>query len=515
MSNDRIRLGVFCKTTLFNSQGEMNDNFGQATFVQGGKTVSDQNNTNKTPRKYMTLLKRVAITSVALSTLVFGSASADTKIQTVYHVYIDGNRVGTVDSKNVVEKVIEQKVDSLQDQYKELSLVADNVSIIEEQVFLPTFNNENTVKVLESEIEIAAQAKAITIDGEPVAYLKNEEEANEALKQLKLQYVKEEQLQELEAREKSEQPLPALAEGQSRLLDVSFVEKVSVSDEKISPEQIHNPADTVTLLQKGTLEEKKYQVKEGDVLGSIAVDYDLKTADLLALNPGITKDTLIKIGQELNVTAYKPFLTVVVKMEQNKKETINFETKVNENSNMYKGDRKVTQEGQEGEKTVHYEYKMVNGVNAETKKLNETITKEPVTEVIEKGTKVVPSRGSGQLAWPAVGGYISSHVGYRWGQLHKGIDIARPSNYTIKAADNGTVVEAGYSGGFGNKITINHNNGMKTIYAHMSSLNVRVGQTVTKGQQIGVMGSTGNSTGTHLHFELYINGALKNPLDYL
>lgn len=515
MSNYRIRLGVFCKITLFNSQGERNEYFGQATFVQGGKNVSNQNNNKKAPRTYMTLFKRVAITSVALSTLVFGTVSADTKIQTVYHIYIDGKRIGTVDSKNVVEKAIDQKVDSLKDQYQGLDLIADNVSVIEEQAFYPTFNNSTTAKKLETELEIAAEAKAITVDGEPVAYLKNEEEANEALKQLKLQYVSEEELQELEARATSKEPLPALAEGLSRLLDVSFVEKVSISDEKISPDQVHSPADTVTLLQKGTLEEKKYQVKEGDVLGSIAVDHDLKTAELLALNPGMTEDTLLQIGQELNVTAYKPFLTVVVKKEQNKKETIKFETKVNENSDMFKGDRKVTQEGQDGEKTVHYEYKIINGVTAETNKLGESIIKEPITEIIEKGTKVVPSRGSGQLAWPTVGGYISSHVGYRWGRLHKGLDIARPSNYAIKAADNGTVVEAGYDGSFGNKVVINHNNGMKTIYAHMSSIHVSVGQTVSRGQQIGVMGSTGNSTGTHLHFELYINGALKNPLEYL
>ncbi|MEH7382019.1 M23 family metallopeptidase [Bacillus sp. JJ1533] len=477
--------------------------------------MSNQNKKEKAPRTYMTLFKRVAITSVALSTLVFGTVSADTKIQTVYHVYIDGERIGTVDSKDVVENVIDQEVDSLQDQYQGLSLVADNISVVEEQAFLPTFDNTAAAKKLEAELEIAAEVKAITVDGEPVAYLKNEEDANEALKQLKLQYVNEDELQELEARADSEEPLPALAEGQSRLLDVSFKEKVSISDEKVLPEQVHNPADTVTLLQKGTLEEKKYQVKEGDVLGSIAVDHDLTTSQLLALNPEMKEDSLLRIGQELNVTAYKPFLTVVVKKEQNKKETIKFETKINENANMFKGDRKVTQEGQDGEKSVHYEYKTINGKTTETNKVGESIIKEPIAEIIEKGTKVVPSRGSGQLAWPTVGGYISSHVGYRWGRLHKGLDIARPSNHAIKAADNGTVVEAGYDGSFGNKIVINHNNGMKTIYAHLSSIHVSVGQTVTKGQQIGVMGSTGHSTGTHLHFELYINGVLKNPIDYL
>lgn len=100
--------------------------------------------------------------------------------------------------------------------------------------------------------------------------------------------------------------------------------------------------------------------------------------------------------------------------------------------------------------------------------------------------------------------------------MHKGIDIARPANRNILAADNGVVEFAGYdNGGYGNKIIINHNNGMKTVYAHLSSISVSVGQTVEKGKVIGIMGSTGNSTGIHLHFELYKNGALQNPLDYL
>ena len=119
------------------------------------------------------------------------------------------------------------------------------------------------------------------------------------------------------------------------------------------------------------------------------------------------------------------------------------------------------------------------------------------------------------MAWPTVGGYISSHQGYRWGRFHKGIDIARPSNRTIKAADNGTVTFAGWDGAYGNKVVINHNNGMRTVYAHLASINVSVGQTVEKGRKIGVMGSTGNSTGVHLHFEVYKNGSLKNPLNYL
>src|SRR5690606_4875621 len=133
-----------------------------------------------------------------------------------------------------------------------------------------------------------------------------------------------------------------------------------------------------------------------------------------------------------------------------------------------------------------------------------------------KGTKVIPSRGTGKLAWPTNGGYISSKMGQRWGRLHKGIDIARPSNHTIKAADHGVVVSAGWdSGGYGNKIIIDHQNGTRTLYGHLKSINVKPGQKVEKGSAIGVMGNTGQSKGVHLHFEVYKNGKLQNPLSYL
>lgn len=81
------------------------------------------------------------------------------------------------------------------------------------------------------------------------------------------------------------------------------------------------------------------------------------------------------------------------------------------------------------------------------------------------------------------------------------------------ASDNGTIVEAGWKGGYGNAVVIDHGNGTRTLYGHLSSINVKKGQVVEKGQKIGVMGSTGNSTGTHLHFEIHVNGSHINPMD--
>ena len=136
-----------------------------------------------------------------------------------------------------------------------------------------------------------------------------------------------------------------------------------------------------------------------------------------------------------------------------------------------------------------------------------------VKKIVEKGTKVNPSRGTGQLIWPA-GGYVSSEYGYRWGKLHKGIDLA--GSGMVRAADHGVVSYAGDAGdGYGNKIIIDHNNGLRTLYAHLASIDVSVGQIVGQGQHIGVKGSTGYSTGIHLHFEVHVNGAAVNPRSYL
>ena len=139
-------------------------------------------------------------------------------------------------------------------------------------------------------------------------------------------------------------------------------------------------------------------------------------------------------------------------------------------------------------------------------------------EVTTSSASGSPTYTGGKLGWPTVGGYISSGLGQRWGRMHNGVDIARTDRSTsppIFAAEAGTVESAGHRGSFGNLIVINHGNGMKTKYAHMSSISVSSGQKVSKGQTLGVMGRTGNATGIHLHFEVHVNGSIQNPLNYI
>jgi len=118
------------------------------------------------------------------------------------------------------------------------------------------------------------------------------------------------------------------------------------------------------------------------------------------------------------------------------------------------------------------------------------------------------------LIWP-VDGVVVSGFGMRWGRMHEGIDIAASSGTPIRAAAAGTVIYSGWLGGYGNLVVVDHGNGLATAYAHASSILVGVGQQVTQGGTVSLVGATGNSSGPHLHFEVRINGAAVDPLLYL
>nr|GGG76484.1 metalloendopeptidase [Virgibacillus oceani] len=486
--------------------------------------VIEGNQTGK--RKSFSLLKKTAITTCLGLSLTFTTVFADetAELETVYHVYVDGEHIGKIDDKAVAESVMNEKVTAGQEKFDKFDMtIGENVSFVPEKVFNPTYNNSKVTDILKTELSVKAEAVELKIADKTVGYFKDQETADAALKAYKAKYVDEKKLEKLEA-EKAEQQTQdnpkkteasqELSVGDSILLDVTLSEKVSFSEQKVLPKDILTVKEGVKLLEKGTLKGKVHKVEDGDVLGGIASSYDLSLEKLLELNPSLKEDSLLHLDQEINVMEYKPIVDVIVKQEKMAEETIEHETEVVESDELYKGETNVKQEGKDGKQIVHYAIQKKNGKVTSKEAIDKKVTIEPVKKIIVKGTKVIASRGSGNLHWPTIGGYVSSNVGQRWGRMHKGMDIARPSNRAILAADNGVVVEAGRDGSFGNKIVINHNNGMKTIYAHLSSIGVQVGQTVERGSQIGVMGATGNSTGVHLHFEVHVNGSLQNPQKY-
>ena len=468
---------------------------------------------------YMTGLRTaVIVTAVAVTSLTSQSIAEakDNQVQTTYHVYKDTAFIGkiTESEKEKLDAFLNEKLTLAEKEFPTREMEIDqDVIFIPEQVFQTSENNDAILNQLKEEIQIEAKTAALVIDGGEMIQLTSEQEAEQLIKDFMLQYMTAEELQQFEkSKVENQQPLKEVG---SRITNVELSKEFEIVESTAVPTDILTKEEALNYLNTGVKEVKTYTVKAGDVLGSIAADHNLSTKDLLALNSGLTEDTVLQIGQEINVTVQKPIIEMTVSREVYELQPIAYETTVEKTDALNKGETKVKQQGQDGETTVFYTATQRNGEQTAKHVISESVTKAAVTEIVLEGTKT-PSVGTGNLVWPTVGGYVSSEQGPRWGKYHKGIDIARPSNRTIKAADNGVVVEAGYNnGGYGNKVVINHNNGMKTVYAHLNSISVKVGEVVEAGSAIGVMGSTGNSTGVHLHFEVYKNGSLVNPLDYL
>jgi murein DD-endopeptidase MepM/ murein hydrolase activator NlpD len=129
-------------------------------------------------------------------------------------------------------------------------------------------------------------------------------------------------------------------------------------------------------------------------------------------------------------------------------------------------------------------------------------------------TPFTPVPSSAGYVWPAHG-VMTSPFGWRWGRMHEGIDIAVPSGTPVVASASGTVIVAGWMGGYGNLVVVDHGNGVATAYGHNTSIAAGVGQQVAQGQLIAYSGNTGHSTGPHIHFEVRINGSPVDPLGYL
>ena len=303
-------------------------------------------------------------------------------------------------------------------------------------------------------------------------------------------------------------------------ISCTFAEDVEIKQEYVPTSEIMNLGYLAETLYSTKTAEVTYEVKKGDTWSEIAQDHGLTSKELLALNPGYNIDKL-QIGEVLTLSASVPYLTMTVVQRERYVEDVMYDIEYTDSANLYKGDYKITSAGQYGAADVVATVTYVNGEETERTVLSSVMLKEPVTEQRLQGTKERPTwLPTGTFRWP-VTGRITSYFGGRkspggiGSTNHKGIDIAAPKGTPVYAADGGTVTYAGWMSGYGYLVRINHGNGYETYYGHNSSLTVSVGQHVYKGQQIARVGSTGNSTGNHCHFEVRYNGVAKNPLNYL
>nr|WP_326184662.1 M23 family metallopeptidase [uncultured Oscillibacter sp.] len=303
-------------------------------------------------------------------------------------------------------------------------------------------------------------------------------------------------------------------------ISCEFAENVEIKQEFVPSEDIMNLGYLAETLYSTKTAEVTYEVKKGDTWSEIAEAHGLTNKELLALNPGYNIDKL-QIGEVLTLSASVPYLTMTVVQRERYVEDVMYDIQYTDSDSMYQGDTKVTSKGQYGAADVVATVTYVNGEETERTVLSSVTLREPVTEQQLRGTKVRPTwYPTGTFRWPTTG-RITSRFGNRsspggiGSTNHKGIDIANSYGTPIYAADGGTVVYAGWMSGYGYLVQIDHGGGRVTYYGHNSSLTVSVGQHVYKGQQIARMGSTGNSTGNHCHFEVRVNGVAKNPLNYL
>lgn len=250
----------------------------------------------------------------------------------------------------------------------------------------------------------------------------------------------------------------------------------------------------------------EHEVKQGETVASIAQLYNLKTATVLWLNNLDEKKPLIKEGQKIKILPVDGVLH-----------------KVKRGETIYSIAKKYGLEGAAAQGIVNYPFNTF--VNDETFALavgqdlvvpDGVMSRDDQLPVSAIARVLTPNAGAvsaiGKFAWPTQGVITQGFKFY-----HQGADIANHSGGNILAADSGKIIVAGWmdNTGYGNRIMIDHGNGYITLYAHLSLIQVQVGQTVKRGDVIGQMGSTGRSTGTHLHFEIRHGGVHEDPLQDL
>ena len=295
---------------------------------------------------------------------------------------------------------------------------------------------------------------------------------------------------------------------------VEFVQDVRTEEGLFPISTVKEGEELLKKLTHQTVVEKVYTVQSGDVFSRIALKHDMTAAELKALNPHITDTNRLKIGDKLVVQRAQSFLQVkLVKTVRTDNITIDYKTQTVYRSDKEEGYSKTLTKGKEGSKDIVEEITYLDGFEVERVLVSETITKQPVTKVVEVGTKKVAP-----MLWPVP---ICQRVYQGYHSGHKAIDISSgPVPVLGKpavAADSGTVIEAstGWNGGYGTVVKIRHSNGLITVYAHLKELKVSTGQRVTRGQTVGLIGNTGRSFGPHLHFEVIRNGVKVNPLNYV
>ncbi len=291
---------------------------------------------------------------------------------------------------------------------------------------------------------------------------------------------------------------------------VGFSDPIQVMETYVSKSQIK---DKDTAFQEITAENEEqsiYVVQPGDSLSVIAENNDMTVEDIKMLNPHIESDDDIYYDDRLNITVPRAAVQILVEKQETYEEEYNADVVYEDDADMFIGESEVVQEGTPGKHTVTDLVTYTGDLESGREQLQETVQVAAVAQVVRRGTKSKPT-----YMYPVTNWNITSNFGYRWGRLHAGTEVGVPVGTTVRASRGGQVITAGWVGGYGNCVMIDHGDGVVTVYGHLSEVLVSVGQYVDQGEQIALSGNTGRSTGPHLHFEIRVNGQATDAMPYL
>lgn len=441
---------------------------------------------------YRLLANRVAIkyVVVAVVTILLVTFTVQLKIRPVVVVSLDKTPISVVPDKRSFEGILTKLQNNWKNEYKKDIKIKGTLSY--KIRLLPSkliASPKQVAEAIESHTDSLVKVKAITVNGDAKAIIKDTNIAQAVLNSIKLKF-------------------DPKHEG-----NVEFSENVKIVDIYVLPEIIKSEQDAAKLLLASVDTVKEYTVKQGDTLWDIADNNSIPIEKLAELNPNVGDS--LKLGQIIRLSAPKSIINVKTMEYTEIKEDTPYETKFESDPNRVKGERKVLANGTFGKKTYKVQIIKQNGVEVSRNILGEQLILEPKTEVIAIGTKANTAKtGTGAFRVPAFGS-ITSRFGYRWGRIHEGVDISGRIGQPIYAADGGKVIFSGVESGYGKLIKIDHGNGLVTFYGHCSRLLVNAGQSVSKGDQIALLGNTGHSTGPHVHFEVRKDGRPVDPLKYL
>ncbi len=294
-----------------------------------------------------------------------------------------------------------------------------------------------------------------------------------------------------------------------------FLQDVRIESQLASVSLIRSADELVQELTGLVRQEVRVTVSGTETVEGIAAEHGLSVEALQELNPGVDLSALYA-GQSLLVQKAKPFVSVMATEQLSYEQPVLYETEYKDDPTLWKGTEQVVTEGVNGEELVMATSMSVDGYEPTVEVNGSIILTEPVTEVIAVGTRT--REATGTFIRPS-SGRQSSGFGRRkiWGSYsnHYGLDFEGRVGDPVFASDGGVVKYASWKADYGYCVIIDHGNGYQTVYGHNSKILVEVGQQVGQGEQIAKVGSTGRSTGPHVHFEVLVNGVQKNPANYL